>query len=48
MDDLVSFSSTRTEENGALLGACVYVVGGEVLLQAFRVGDCSEIAVLCN
>ena len=38
-DKLICFSSTPTEENGVLPGSCVYVIGSEVLLQAFCVGD---------
>ena len=33
MDELIGLCSTRTEENGALLGGCVNVVGSKVLLE---------------
>ena len=37
-DELIGLRSTQTEENGTLLGGCVNVVGGKVLLEVLCVG----------
>ena len=41
-DELVGFRSTRTEENGTLLGGCVKVIGGKVFLEALCIGTQSS------